>query len=219
MALDEQLHCDYEMNLDEGDCSEGVGSGRKRKRRPSVELSTSRGTWGNGKRSGRRIESASGRGSGSGNGSPHPGEVVFGSDRREEVSSPVHLFLLDFGLCRGFRDVATGQVKKERTRNEFRGTKLYASVHAHRQRDLGRRDDMWSLFYAFVVLLKVCTVTELPLFFLIDFPVVYFFSSHPLLFLFLSSRIASTKKPFHSATLYLYTPYAGATPPMVSRGQ
>ena len=43
-----------------------------------------------------------------------------------------------------------GGVRPPREQADFRGTSLYSSLHAHQQRDLGRRDDLWSLFYVFV---------------------------------------------------------------------
>ena len=40
-----------------------------------------------------------------------------------------------------------GEVLPARKNAQFRGTSLYASVHAHQHKDLGRRDDLWSLLY------------------------------------------------------------------------
>lgn len=37
---------------------------------------------------------------------------------------------------------------------EFRGTSMYASLNSHYHMDLGRRDDLWSLFYVLVDLLR-----------------------------------------------------------------
>lgn len=55
--------------------------------------------------------------------------------------------LLDFGLVRIFKDQKTGQHVPQRMKTGFRGTKTYASVNAHLQNDLSRRDDMISWFY------------------------------------------------------------------------
>ena len=54
--------------------------------------------------------------------------------------------LLDFGLARRFVDGA-GAVKPARDRPGFRGTVRYASLRAHRGEDLGRSDDLISLWY------------------------------------------------------------------------
>lgn len=36
----------------------------------------------------------------------------------------------------------------------FRGSTAYASVHAHRDEDLSRRDDLWSWFYMLLELVE-----------------------------------------------------------------
>jgi hypothetical protein len=41
----------------------------------------------------------------------------------------------------------TYTVKASRETAEFRGSDMYAAMNAHLKQDLGRRDDMWSLFY------------------------------------------------------------------------
>lgn len=43
-----------------------------------------------------------------------------------------------------------------RPRADFRGTSLYASLNAHDGKDLGRRDDLWCVFYMLVDLLRPC---------------------------------------------------------------
>jgi serine/threonine protein kinase len=91
---------------------------------------------------------------------------------RSTAASRSQVFLLDYGLARGvFSKAASrkalaqgadpsgvgawlerhGEVPREqRVTNQFRGTKSYASVSAHELKDLGRRDDLWSLFYTVV---------------------------------------------------------------------
>lgn len=54
--------------------------------------------------------------------------------------------LLDFGLARRYLD-GNGTVKAPRVQPGFRGTVRYASLRAHRGEDLGRSDDLISLFY------------------------------------------------------------------------
>lgn len=55
--------------------------------------------------------------------------------------------LLDFGLVRIYRDQKSGLHVPQRMKTGFRGTKTYASINAHLQNDLSRRDDMISWFY------------------------------------------------------------------------
>ena len=59
------------------------------------------------------------------------------------------IYLLDFGLARQFT-LPTGEVRPRRDRAAFRGTVRYASPAAHRGEELGRQDDLWSLFYMLV---------------------------------------------------------------------
>jgi tau tubulin kinase len=61
--------------------------------------------------------------------------------------------LIDFGLARKFVDDA-GRALAEREDASFRGTTTYASVHAHDDKDLSRRDDLWGWFYMLVELLE-----------------------------------------------------------------
>ena len=78
-----------------------------------------------------------------------------GSDIEMELMSPSKIAIIDFGLARAFRDRATGTVLPSRGNIKgFRGTPRYASVHVHREEDLSRRDDLWSLLY---ILVEFCT--------------------------------------------------------------
>uniref|UniRef100_A0A8C9EGZ1 Protein kinase domain-containing protein n=1 Tax=Pavo cristatus TaxID=9049 RepID=A0A8C9EGZ1_PAVCR len=58
-------------------------------------------------------------------------------------------YMLDFGLARQFTN-SCGDVRPPRTVAGFRGTVRYASINAHRNREMGRHDDLWSLFYMLV---------------------------------------------------------------------
>ncbi|CAD1475881.1 unnamed protein product, partial [Heterotrigona itama] len=56
------------------------------------------------------------------------------------------VYMLDFGLARQFT-TGTGEVRPPRSAAGFRGTVRYASVNAHKNKEMGRHDDLWSLFY------------------------------------------------------------------------
>ncbi|XP_071450606.1 tau-tubulin kinase homolog Asator isoform X2 [Hetaerina americana] len=56
------------------------------------------------------------------------------------------VYMLDFGLARQYTTV-TGEVRAPRVAAGFRGTVRYASINAHKNKEMGRHDDLWSLFY------------------------------------------------------------------------
>ncbi|XP_008415642.1 tau-tubulin kinase 1 isoform X1 [Poecilia reticulata] len=58
-------------------------------------------------------------------------------------------YMLDFGLARQYTNTS-GEVRPPRTVAGFRGTVRYASVNAHKNKEMGRHDDLWSLFYMLV---------------------------------------------------------------------
>ncbi|XP_026088778.1 tau-tubulin kinase 2-like [Carassius auratus] len=58
-------------------------------------------------------------------------------------------YMLDFGLARQFTN-SFQEVRPPRQVAGFRGTVRYASVNAHKNREMGRHDDLWSLFYMLV---------------------------------------------------------------------
>lgn len=65
------------------------------------------------------------------------------------------VYMLDFGLARQY--ISTNslgacrpEVRPPRPAAGFRGTVRYASVNAHRNIEMGRHDDLWSLFYMIV---------------------------------------------------------------------
>lgn len=60
-------------------------------------------------------------------------------------------YMLDFGLSRQYTTL-TGEVRQPRAIAGFRGTVRYASLNAHLAHDLGRHDDLWSVFYMLVEL-------------------------------------------------------------------
>ncbi|XP_057976766.1 casein kinase 1-like protein HD16 [Malania oleifera] len=65
------------------------------------------------------------------------------------------LFLVDLGLATRWRDGTTGShVEYDQRPDVFRGTVRYASVHAHLGRTGSRRDDLESLAYTLIFLLR-----------------------------------------------------------------
>ncbi|CAI0409040.1 unnamed protein product [Linum tenue] len=65
------------------------------------------------------------------------------------------LYLVDLGLATKWRDTSTGlHVEYDQRPDVFRGTMRYASVHAHLGRTGSRRDDLESLAYTLVFLLR-----------------------------------------------------------------
>ncbi|MED6198897.1 Casein kinase 1-like protein hd16 [Stylosanthes scabra] len=71
------------------------------------------------------------------------------------TSNEKKLFLVDLGLATRWRDTSTGlHVDYDQRPDVFRGTVRYASVHAHLGRTGSRRDDLESLAYTLVFLLR-----------------------------------------------------------------
>ncbi|XP_049852271.1 probable serine/threonine-protein kinase DDB_G0292354 [Schistocerca gregaria] len=73
-----------------------------------------------------------------------PSNFVVGPNRRANL-----IYIIDFGLARR-HILPTGQVRPEKERPGFRGTARYASINSHIARDLGRRDDLWSILYVLI---------------------------------------------------------------------
>nr|CAH8861500.1 unnamed protein product [Trichobilharzia regenti] len=59
------------------------------------------------------------------------------------------IYMLDFGLARQYT-TPKGDVRPARPVAGFRGTVRYASRNAHMNREMGRHDDLWSMFYMLV---------------------------------------------------------------------
>lgn len=58
-------------------------------------------------------------------------------------------YLIDFGLARKYRQ-GNGEIRAPRKSAGFRGTARYASVNSHQSKELGRRDDLWSVLYVLI---------------------------------------------------------------------
>ncbi|KAA6393234.1 MAG: putative Tau-tubulin kinase 1, partial [Streblomastix strix] len=74
-----------------------------------------------------------------------PSNFVIGST----VETSKRIYLIDFGLCKKLF-IKDGNVVMPSMKGNFRGTVRYASVNAHRRREIGRNDDLMSLIYIFV---------------------------------------------------------------------
>ncbi|KAA6361631.1 MAG: hypothetical protein EZS28_042842 [Streblomastix strix] len=70
-----------------------------------------------------------------------PGNFVIGNT----VETSGIFYLIDFGLCKRLQ-YQDGVVIKPPQNGSFRGTLRYASIQAHKKEELGRNDDLMSLF-------------------------------------------------------------------------
>jgi len=70
-------------------------------------------------------------------------------DNTNSYNGRARCYIIDFGLCRPYIS-SSGEIKEARRSVGFRGTAAYASINAHDGKDLGRVDDLWSLFYVLV---------------------------------------------------------------------
>jgi serine/threonine protein kinase len=75
-----------------------------------------------------------------------PGNFLIRPNRRFPVC------LIDFGLSRSYRDSRTGKHYEFLEDVGFCGTCRYASIHAHREQRLSRRDDLISWMYSMIEL-------------------------------------------------------------------
>lgn len=63
------------------------------------------------------------------------------------------MFIIDYGLARCFRN-ENGEIKPPRKSIGFRGTLRYVSLRVHKKQECGPVDDLISLFYTFLELLR-----------------------------------------------------------------
>uniref|UniRef100_A0AC35GPC6 Protein kinase domain-containing protein n=1 Tax=Panagrolaimus sp. PS1159 TaxID=55785 RepID=A0AC35GPC6_9BILA len=63
------------------------------------------------------------------------------------------VYMLDFGLARQYLN-AKGEIRSPRSAAGFRGTVRYAAVTAHKNKEMGRSDDLYSFFYIIVEFLQ-----------------------------------------------------------------
>lgn len=75
-----------------------------------------------------------------------PSNFALGNGIGPGSVSPRSIVMLDFGLARQYT-TTSGDIRPPRQIAGFRGTVRYASVNAHLNKELGRQDDLWSLYY------------------------------------------------------------------------
>ncbi|GMR59057.1 hypothetical protein PMAYCL1PPCAC_29252, partial [Pristionchus mayeri] len=71
------------------------------------------------------------------------------------ISNQRIVYMLDFGLARQFVN-QKGEMRSPRSAAGFRGTVRYAAVTAHKNKEMGRQDDLWSLFYMLTEFIQGC---------------------------------------------------------------
>ncbi|VDN08836.1 unnamed protein product [Dibothriocephalus latus] len=86
-----------------------------------------------------------------------PSNFVLGGGSGPGSISPRTIVMLDFGCARQYT-TGDGDLRPPRRVASFRGTVRYASVNAHLNKELGRHDDLWSLYY----MLGECVTGQLP---------------------------------------------------------
>ena len=78
-----------------------------------------------------------------------PENFLIGNEENTNV-----IYLIDFGLSKRFKDNKTNQHIPYRDKREFEGTARYASINAHLGIEHIRRDDLMSIGYVLIYLLK-----------------------------------------------------------------
>ena len=88
----------------------------------------------------------------------HSKDIIYGDVKPENfllgLDDPNVIYIVDFGLCKKYRSSKTGKHILPKMRGIFSGTLSYASVNALKGKVLSRRDDLISLGYALIKLIK-----------------------------------------------------------------
>ena len=88
----------------------------------------------------------------------HSNNIVYRDIKPENFlfgkKDPEVLYLIDFGLCRKFKSSNTGKHIKPKNLGKFTGTSRYASVYAMAGNEQSRRDDIESIGYMIIFLMK-----------------------------------------------------------------
>ena len=92
----------------------------------------------------------------------HSKEIIYRDVKPENFLfgkiNPEILYMIDFGLCRKYININTGKHITPKNIGKFTGTSRYASVYAMAGNEQSRRDDIESIGYLLVFLMK----TRLP---------------------------------------------------------
>jgi casein kinase 1 epsilon len=78
-----------------------------------------------------------------------PDNFAIGLGKKSQI-----VYLIDFGLCRRYIDLKTGQHISYHEGRELTGTARYSSIPTHLGIEQSRRDDIESLFYVLIFMLK-----------------------------------------------------------------
>ncbi|KAI1782374.1 kinase-like domain-containing protein [Ganoderma leucocontextum] len=89
-----------------------------------------------------------------------PDNFVLGAPDTEFAG---HLYLIDFGLCKFYRDPKTSRHLPDLSRERRLASRTFATINDHYHRTLSRRDDMISLAYTIMALLTGILPWEFPL--------------------------------------------------------
>ncbi|OHT08457.1 CK1 family protein kinase [Tritrichomonas foetus] len=73
---------------------------------------------------------------------------------RPSLSAPI--LLVDYGLAKKYINLETGEIIPPRERSGFAGTTKYASLNAHENKELGRRDDLFSWLFSLFEIMSGC---------------------------------------------------------------
>ena len=88
----------------------------------------------------------------------HSKDIIYRDVKPENfligINDPNVIYIVDFGLCKKYRSSKTGKHIFPKMTKVFNGTLRYASANAIRGKELSRRDDLISLGYMLIYLLK-----------------------------------------------------------------
>ena len=78
-----------------------------------------------------------------------PNNFAIGTGSRSNV-----IYIIDFGLSKSFKDKLTGKHIPFRDNKQITGTIRFASINAHSGMEQARRDDLESLGYVLIYLIR-----------------------------------------------------------------
>ena len=88
----------------------------------------------------------------------HSKDIVYRDVKPENfligIKDPNAIYVVDFGLCKKYRSSKTGKHLLPKLTGKFSGTLIYASSNALKGKESSRRDDLISLGYMLIYLLK-----------------------------------------------------------------